>query len=126
MSREAEIQLRIQLDDKSVPVSIQWRATDGPQEYQACDAVLLSIWDPKARSTLSFDLWTSGLTVDEMNFFVLERLLKLAQTHRNSTNGSEISEMIREFSQRLAGKLEELAKSRLGDEGGARHRPQPE
>lgn len=116
MAREAEIRLKVKLDDQNVPVSMQWEATDAPEAGpKACDAVFFSLWDPGSRNTLSFDLWTSDMSIDEMNFFTLERLLKLAETHRRATNGSEVSKLIEEFCQRLTDKLEEMAKTRLGE-----------
>lgn len=114
--REAEIRLTVKLDDKNVPISMEWEATDSPQETaKPCDAVFFSLWDPVARNTLSFDLWTSDMSIDEMNFFTLERMLKLAETHRRATNGGEVSKLIEEFCQRLTEKLEEIAKARLGE-----------
>ena len=114
MPREAEIRLKIQLDDKNVPASIDWRATDGPEGFHPSAGVLLSLWDPKARNTLSFDLWTADLTIDEMNFFVLERLFKLAETHQKATGGQEIADSIRKFCGELTEKLEERARARQG------------
>lgn len=114
MSREAEIRLTVKLDDKNIPVSLRWEATDAPEAGpKPCDAVFFSLWDPTARNTLSFDLWTADMSVDEMNFFTLERMLKLAETHRRATSGGEVSKLIEECCRRLTEKLEELAKARL-------------
>ncbi len=113
MSRQAEINVKIELDERKLPATIQWRATDGAPDFQAVDALLLSLWDPRSRTTLSFDLWTAEMTIDEMNFFVLERLFKLAETHRKATGSGEISKMIEDLCRVLTDKLETDAKARL-------------
>lgn len=124
MAKVAEINLKVTLDETKTPVSIHWDATDAPERGEkSCDGLLLSIWDPQERNTLSFDLWTRKMTVDEMNFFVLERLLKLADTHRNATGQEEVAGMISRFGHRLAEKLEQLAKQRMSEMESPRDNP---
>jgi gliding motility-associated protein GldC len=102
-----QISLKVQLDDKRIAESIYWHATDAPDpEPQPCDAFLLSIWDAANRATLRIDLWTKEMKVDQMNAFVLQTLMTMADTFQNATNNQAQADEIRAFTQDLATRLQ--------------------
>ena len=110
MGKSAEIRIGVELSDQSLPERIYWSADDAPFDgTKNCDALLLSIWDPEERNTLSIDLWTSDLTVSEMGFFVLQTLLKLAQTVEKATQNRELCESLRACADRITNELEKGA-----------------
>lgn len=113
MSREAEIRIIVHLDERKVAQKIEWEASDSPFDgARPCDAVSVSMWDPEERNTLSFDLWTNDLTVDEMNFFLLQRLMKMAETCRRSTQDPGITQLLEEFSKQFGDRLEETTQKK--------------
>ena len=108
MSREAEVRVRVQLGNNQIPERIQWSATDAPFSGEKdCQALILSIWDSTDADTLSIELWTEGLTTDEMGFFVLQTLMKLAETLKQATGRDDLSALIHDCSNDLAAELKE-------------------
>lgn len=102
-----QISLNVQLDENRIAETIHWHATDAPHpEPQACDAFLLSIWDAANKATLRIDLWTKEMKVDQMNAFVLQTLMTMADTFQNATNNQEQADEIRAFTQDLATRLQ--------------------
>ena len=107
MVREAEIKLRIKLDDKNFPEEIKWEATDsGFDGEKSTEAILLSLWDAENKNTLSIDLWTNNMLVDDMSFHFYQTFLKMADTYQTASTNAEAGEMIREFAYKFAEKLE--------------------
>ncbi|MDY7092981.1 MAG: gliding motility protein GldC [Acidobacteriota bacterium] len=105
--QDKQITLNVQLDEKRIAETIHWHATDAPHpEPQACDAFLLSIWDAANKATLRIDLWTKEMKVDQMNAFVLQTLMTMADTFQNATNNQEQADEIRAFTQDLATRLQ--------------------
>ena len=70
-SHQSEITLQIELDENKIPETLKWTAEDGGVEQAETKALLLSIWDPSAKETLSIDLWTKDMPVDEMKLFFI-------------------------------------------------------
>ena len=71
MSKTSEIKVNIALDENNVPEKLLWTAQDGGVEQEEAKALMLSVWDSKAKETLRIDLWTKDMPVDEMKqFFV--------------------------------------------------------
>ena len=107
MIREAEINLRIKLDENNFPAEINWQATDsGFDGEKQSEALLLSLWDSKKKNTLSIDLWTNKMLVDDMSFHFYQTFLKMADTYQSASNNEEAGKMIREFAYKFAEKLE--------------------
>jgi len=107
MQREAEIKLRIVLDENKFPSNIFWQATDsGIEGEKPAEAMLLSLWDGEGKNTLSIDLWTNKMLVDDMSFHFYQTFLKMADTYQSASNNEEAAEMIRELAYKFAEKLE--------------------
>ena len=98
MTKESEIKLHITLDEKKMPVKIEWEADDasfsGKKESQT---MLLSLWDKKEKMTYSIDIWTKEMTVPDMQVHFHQIFLKMADTFERATQSSDVAEMIRNF-----------------------------
>jgi gliding motility-associated protein GldC len=98
MSRNAEINLRVDLDEQDRPTRIEWDATEaqdaGPK---SCQSMMLSLWDNEAQTTVAIDLWTRDTTIDDMNLHFYQVIHKLADTYQRATNNAELAERIHEF-----------------------------
>ena len=76
------------------------------------NAMFLSMWDKEDKVTLSIDLWTKNMLINDMNIFFHQILSKMADTYSKSTNNSEVAKMIRKFSNDFADKLNIVAKGK--------------
>ncbi|MFQ5787642.1 MAG: gliding motility protein GldC [Thermodesulfobacteriota bacterium] len=114
MSKQADINFRIKLDENYTPISIDWDATDSDIEgLKPCSAVMISIWDHEKKNTLSIDLWTKDMTVEEINVHFFQTITKMAETYQRATNNKDITEMIKRFGSEFADKaIEEYSKNK--------------
>jgi len=107
MSRTSEIRLAVHSGADGV-TDIRWKADDAPEPgEQAAEAMILALWDGERRNAMRIDLWTPRLTVDDMNDFVYQTLLSLADSYRRATGNDdlmlEIKGFARAFAQRASG-----------------------
>jgi gliding motility-associated protein GldC len=102
--KKSEINFNISLDENHVPEKLEWVATDA-NEGGECGAVMMSMWDGKANSTLRIDLWTKEMMVDDMKKFFHQSLLTMSDTFERATNEKEMADEMREFSKNFAEKM---------------------
>lgn len=106
MPNTSDIQLKVLLDDQKVPEKISWVAKDsGVDEARACNAFLLSIWDPKENNTLRIDLWTKDMLVDDMKQFYHQTLITMAETFERATGETKMKEQMLDFADYFAEKM---------------------
>ncbi len=106
MSKTSEIRLTVDVNDDGVK-SIRWEADDSPEPGpQQAGAMILSLWDRAARNAMRIDLWTQDMAVDDMNDFVFQTLMSLADSYRAATNDAglagELKLFARDFAERAA------------------------
>jgi len=100
--KNSEIKFQVELDEKSLPKSITWEASDKEGEgLEATKSISLNVWDNLNHSTLRIDLWTEEMSVVEMKRFYVDILGGMAQTILNSTADEYMSEEIKELCDRL-------------------------
>ncbi len=103
MEREAEIIVKVKLNEKNIPVNIQWSATDaGMDEPKESKAFMLSVWDAETKNTMGIDLWTEEMFIEDMNIYFFQAMFKMAQTFENATNNKEAADKIRKCANELA------------------------
>lgn len=102
MPRTSEIRVRVTMDDDGVK-ELAWEADDAPEPgRQPAEAMVLALWDGERRNAMRIDLWTPKLTVDDMNDFVYQTLLSLADTYRNATRNEDLMVEIKNFARHFA------------------------
>ena len=104
------ISLNVGLDEKRVPIHIEWSATEGQKEPLECKAMLVSLFDKEHRDTYKIDLWTTDMQVAEMDKFMFQTLKGLAETYFKATNNSQLSNDFMRFVQYFGEKTETLPK----------------
>ncbi|MEM9858949.1 MAG: gliding motility protein GldC [Bacteroidota bacterium] len=108
--KKSEINFTISLDDKNVPETIIWDATekpkDGPSETKA---ISISLWDDAQRNTMRIDLWTKEMPVDEMKRFYVDCLGGMAQSILNSTGDEFMSTEINNLCEKMVEHLKKEA-----------------
>ena len=97
-SRKAEIKLTVVLDADKLPTHIEWVATESQSDRpQACQSMMLSLWDSEKKSTAAIDLWTRETTIEDMNLYFYQVFHKMADTYLRATRNEEIANSIHEF-----------------------------
>lgn len=102
----SEIKFLIELDDNRVPEKLVWSAKDGGVEAQEAKAIMLSIWDSKAKESMRIDLWTKDMPVDEMKIFFHQTLVAMSETFKRATDDEKMADTIKDFCDYFAEKLE--------------------
>lgn len=101
------INIDVELDEKNIPESIKWNATDlNGYDEASCRAMILALWDHTKKDTLRLDLWTKEMTIDEMKIFFHQTLVTMADTLERSIDDSRISGDMRDFCDYFAEKME--------------------
>lgn len=105
-SISSEIKVNVTLDENRIPEKLSWTARDGGVDAEETKAVLLSIWDSKAKETLRIDLWTKDMPVDEMKQFFHQTLVAMTDTFQRATGDEKMAGTMKDFCDYFAEKLE--------------------
>ena len=90
-SSTSEIKFQIELDSNRVPEKLFWTAADGGVTKEEAKAIMLSIWDSKAKETMRIDLWTKDMPVDEMKIFFHQTLVAMSDTFKRATDDEKMA-----------------------------------
>jgi gliding motility-associated protein GldC len=102
----SEIKFEIELDSNRVPEKLFWTANDGGIAKEEAKAIMLSIWDSKAKETMRIDLWTKDMPVDEMKIFFHQTLVAMSDTFNRATDDEKMTNTMKDFCDYFAEKLE--------------------
>ncbi len=92
------IQIEVTRDDSQMISDIRWIAPDGGVDaYQESKSAFLGLWDGAARECLRIDLWTGKMMVDEMNDFMFQSLMGMADTFARATRNVALAEELKGF-----------------------------
>ncbi len=113
VSKTSEILIKVGLDDKQMPVSIEWQASDDPMgaRLRPCKAMLVSLFESGELSTAGLDLWTNDMQIIEMDRLMYQTFRRLADTYRRATNNTELAADIQRFTQYFGEQTEIIEKS---------------
>lgn len=114
MERYSDIRIRVGTTPDGVQ-SIQWEADDATEGgAQAAKAMILALWDPEQRNAMRIDLWTPGFTVDDMNDFVYQTLLSLADSYHRATRNDDLMLEIKNFARSFAERAAAIERRQSG------------
>jgi gliding motility-associated protein GldC len=102
----SEIKFEIELDQNRVPEKLFWTAEDGGVAKEEAKAIMLSMWDSKAKETMRIDLWTKDMPVDEMKIFFHQTLVAMSDTFKRATDDEKMTNTMKDFCDYFAEKLE--------------------
>lgn len=102
----SEITINVSLDENKIPESLEWSAPDGGVQNAASKAMLLSVWDHKAKESLRIDLWTKDMPLDEMKLFFYQTLSAMSDTFQRATGDEKMSATMKDFCEYFAEKME--------------------
>ncbi|MGO4904542.1 gliding motility protein GldC [Flavobacterium sp. W20_MBD1_R3] len=102
----SEIKFLIELDENRVPEKLMWTAKDGGVELEEAKAIMLSVWDSKAKESMRIDLWTKEMPVDEMKIFFHQTLVAMSETFKRATDDEKMADTMKDFCDYFAEKLD--------------------
>jgi gliding motility-associated protein GldC len=102
----SKIELNVELDENRIPKKLIWSAQDGGITNEEAKAMMLSVWDNKAKETLRIDLWTKDMPVDEMKQFFHQTLVAMSDTFNRATQDEKMTATMKDFCDYFAEKLE--------------------
>lgn len=105
-THKSTIEIDVTLDENKVPEKLHWTAPDGGIQNEETKAIMLSVWDSKAKESLRIDLWTKDMPLEEMKIFFHQTLSAMADTFERATNDEKMSATMRDFTEYFAEKLE--------------------
>ena len=106
---KSTITIDVHLDDKRVPESISWSATESTADNaRAAKAMMLSFWDGNDKSALRVDLWTKDMMVDEMADFYYQTIMTMADSLNRSTHQEELVNSMKKFAQDFYKRFQEI------------------
>lgn len=88
--RTTNITVEIELDENHVPEKMTWNAPDGGISHEETKAMLLSVWDDKAKEALRIDLWTKEMTQDDMKRFFHQILISMSSSYERATEEKKL------------------------------------
>ena len=107
MSKTSEIKITVKLDEEQMPEKIEWEANDaGFKGKKESKTLMLSLWDKDDGVTLSIDLWTRELLINDMNIHYYQIFKKMADTYNKATSNEEAAKMIEDFAEQFGNKVE--------------------
>lgn len=96
-TKKSQIRIDVMLDEKNLPISIEWDADDsGNEKPLPAKAMMLSLFDAEKMEALRIDLWNHEMRVDEMNVFLYQTLVTMADTVERSTGNEDAANLFRE------------------------------
>ena len=102
----SEIKFIVELDENRVPEKLTWSAQDGGVQDEEAKAIMLSIWDSKAKESMRIDLWTKDMPVDEMKIFFHQTLVAMSETFKRATDDEKMADTMKDFCDYFAEKLD--------------------
>ena len=109
----SEIKFLIELDENRVPEKLMWSAKDGGVELEEAKAIMLSVWDSKAKESMRIDLWTKDMPVDEMKIFFHQTLVAMSETFKRATDDEKMADTMKDFCDYFAEKLDLTKQSKF-------------
>lgn len=105
MARNTELNFQVSLDEHNMPEKIEWTASDNPQSgKKRSKSLMLALWDGQEKNTMSIDLWTKDMQIDEMHTHFFQRLLSLADSYHKATGNPFVVNEMKKFCEDLGEK----------------------
>jgi gliding motility-associated protein GldC len=103
---KSKIELQVELDENRIPEHLSWSAEDGGVSNEEAKALMLSVWDHKAKEALRIDLWTKDMPLDDMKVFFYQTLVAMSDTFNRATQDEKMTATMKDFCDYFAEKLE--------------------
>lgn len=106
---ESKITINVSLDDKKVPKSIGWQASESTADApRSAKAMILAFWDGTDKTAMRVDLWTKEMMVDEMADFFYQTMITMADSYERATHQKELVDDMKNFAKGFYEKFREI------------------
>ena len=99
--KKANINILVELDENKIPEKLIWSAPDGGVNDKISKAIFLSIWDHENKESLSIDLWTKKMPLNEMDEFFYQSILTIGEAYYRATENKKIKGALKKFSESI-------------------------
>jgi len=99
-----EILINLELDETQTPTAMSWNTSDATEGDMPCKAMQLCVWDPKEKSSLRVDLWTKDFYKEEMDLFILQNIMTMADSYERATHKKELADILRTMGKEFGNK----------------------
>lgn len=106
ITKESEINIKVELDVNKVPEKLSWTALDGGVDNAEAKALLLSVWDEKSKQAMRIDLWTKDMPLDDMKMFFYQTLSAMSETFERATGDEKMKATMQDFCAYFAEKMD--------------------
>ena len=105
-NRNTNITLDITMDEQNIPEKILWNSDDSEfKEEKECSSMMVSVWDKEKKTSLTIDLWTKEMTVDDMHLHFFQTLISMSESFQRATGNKETVAEMKKFCNELADKI---------------------
>lgn len=105
---KSTITIDVEMDEKRVPETILWSATDNiAAAPQKSKAMMLAFWDGEEKTAMRIDLWAKTMMIDEMADFFYQTMMTMADTYGRATNYTEMVNDMKTFAREFYHKSRE-------------------
>lgn len=106
--KTSKIRFTIKLDENNIPTDIKWIASDSQnKEGKTAKSMMINLWDPADKNTLSINLWTQEMQTDEMHVHFYQSLLSMADAFSKATGNTEAVDDIKAWCDQFDAKVQE-------------------
>ena len=105
-NKKSKIEICVELDENKIPEKIYWSASDAGIKNNQTKTSFLHIWDSERKESLSIDLWTKDMPLDEMKIFFYQTLSNLSDSYKRATNDEKMYQTMLDFCDYFAEKLD--------------------
>ena len=95
--KKSTLSFDLELDENNVPKKIVMNSTDKQAENVNLKSVMIAAWDAKTQETLSVDLWTKDMKVNEMFIMYHQTLISMANTLEKSTGHDKLAGALKDY-----------------------------
>ena len=97
-SKTSKVRFSIKLDDNNIPQDISWIASDSNnKESNKSKSLFAFMWDPEEKNTVSLNLWTKEMQMDEMHVHFYQCLMTMAESLEQATGTKFAVEEMKKF-----------------------------
>ena len=106
MSKQSKLTILVNMDENHIPEEISWKSIDTEKTSEkAAKAALLMFWDKVEQNTMSLDLWTKEMSIEEMSKFFFQIFMNMADTFEKATSEDQMALAMRDFAEFFGEKL---------------------
>ena len=106
MSKQSKLTILVNMDENHIPEEITWESIENDKTSEkTAKAAMLMFWDKAEQNTLSLDLWTKEMSIEEMSKFFFQTYMTMADTFEKATSEDQMALAMRDFGEFFGEKL---------------------